>query len=140
MKVSELEDEIEKDSKIDPLNLESEILSTTKLIAKYLRIYKTYKYNVSTATKTLNQLYVHRMRYYKGECNSYKEEPFNYIIKNAKELERYLSADLEISETVDKLSKLETATEIIKEFLDTLKFRNNHLNYIIKLRMFEAGE
>lgn len=67
MKIDELHNEWEKDSIIDPLSLESELLSIPKIHAKYLRYLTNSKLILRKAESDLIRIRALKAKYFRGE-------------------------------------------------------------------------
>lgn len=132
---------MEQDTVINKLHLEGELLRTPTLINKYLKWHYEYKCAIGKGDTRMNQLIVEKARFYtgKGTSEEYRRMPFNDTISNQKDLERYISADKDICELAERILIHKAGCDMIQEFLETLKYRNNYLRTVLELRMFEAG-
>ena len=139
--LQELHDMIELDSKMDRTNLEGEILRCAKLFAKYIKEHFFYKKYVIENESKLNELIVVRMNYYNGnaDAQAYRDEPFDMIVKNQKQMETYLEADAKICEQRERVDTAKAARDMIGEMVESVKYRPNHLSTIIEIRKFEQG-
>lgn len=137
----ELMEEIEKDSNINPANLDGEILMVPKLIAKYLRYHHEYKRALSRGETLLKQLVLQRQKYYNGNGTSqeYRDEPFNDIVKNQSQMEAYLDADVKICDLREKIESTDILRSMCQEMLENLKYRSTHLATVQSIRQFNSG-
>ncbi len=134
--------ELEADSKINSLALSDEIVRSSELLFKWLKYHQFYKRTLSKAESRLNDMILRKTRYYDGHGTpqEYREKPFNEVIRNQTVLGQYVEADPEICTYRENIEAFEGLKEICSEMVNTLKFRNNHLNTIFEIRKFESGE
>lgn len=137
----EISQSIDKDSKINNLDLEGEILRTPILMAKYMKWHYEYKVALGKGESMMNQLVCAQMRFYqgKGDVADYKRKQFNDTVNNLKDMERYLNADEDICDLSEKIVAFESVRDTISVMIDNLKYRNNSIATIIELRKFESG-
>ena len=140
--ITELTQKITDDSRLDKTNLESEIVRTTKLFGEYLRMHFDYKKYYINSESLLNTVVLERQMFYNGQAEpkQYRDEPFDLVIRNGAEMERFLDGDAKICQQRENADIAKAAIEMIKEMLDMLKFRNNHISTILSVRKFEQGE
>jgi len=136
--IVQLLEQIKQDSILSN-DLEMEIHRSVKLLSKYIKYSYDYKCYLEKQKSELYKLTRIRMQFYQGEAESYKNEPFDYMCNNAKQLSIYLESDDTLCEQKERISAMEAAIESISTMVDSLKFRNNHLRTILELRLFEAG-
>lgn len=133
--------EIEKDSKIDSIELEHEMLNTPILMNKYMKWHFEYKVALAKGETAMNELkaklYIHYVG--AGESNDYRERPFNLEIKNSKDLEMFCKSDDRYCNLKEMIVEYEAVKDLLGTMIENLKYRNNTLASIIELRKFEAG-
>jgi hypothetical protein len=141
MLIEELLAEIEKDSKINQSNLESEIVRCTSLMAKYLRYHRQYKDAIVRMWKRKNECERQKQEYYAGRATSdvYRATPFNLVVKNATEMQRWILSDEEYSNMVVTVELIEDSMSKCELMIEQLKFRPNHIATILDIRKFESG-
>jgi hypothetical protein len=137
----ELISEITADSKIDQTNLESEIVKCTSLIAKYLRIHRKYKEGLIQMWAKRDATTLEKQEYYAGRALDYvyKNKPFNLEVKNAVEMKRWMEGDLDLLNMNKVILSVEDQMEKVEMMLEQLKYRPNHIQTILQIRMFESG-
>jgi len=137
----ELMAQVEVDSDINRMNLETEINRTMNLMSKYLRLNYQYKSAMIKGETKLAQLALERRDFYNGEADAaaYKAEPWNGIVKNMDHLNKLLDADVKICEYRAKVDNAKLLMDICEEMIISLRYRNNHINSILEIRKFEAG-
>lgn len=133
--------EIEQDSDIDLRDLKNEILKVPKLISKYLRYHKELRQLIARANSVMNELIVSKQQYYSGQADAseYRKKPFNFVIKNQGQLERYLEGDIDINSCREKMTHFEEMLFAVREMIDGLKYRPNHLTTIHNINVFQSG-
>ena len=141
MSCDEILQHIEKDSGINPTNLEAEVIRTMSLQVKYLRYHRNYKEYLIKAWRRIEQIEVELHDYYSGEASAdvYRQRPFNGIIKNQAELTRRINGDDRIQAAKSITQLAEDTIEKISAMLDSLKYRNNHIATMLEIRKFESG-
>ena len=137
----QLMNEIEEDSQIKQNHLKNEIVRCTHLIAKYLKIHRDYKEAVVAMWAKKNQTILQKQEYYAGRASSeiYRENPFNLEIKNAVEMKRWIEGDPDLVAMESIIQLTEDCMNKVEMMLDQLKYRPNHIQTILQIRMFEAG-
>jgi len=136
--INDLLNEIKSDYTISN-DIEMEIHRSIKLLAKYIKYSYDYKCYLEKQKSELYKLTRIRMQFYQGEAESYRNEPFDYMCSNAKQLSTYLESDEKLCSQKERIAAIEAAIDSITTTVDSLKFRNNHLKTILELRLFEAG-
>lgn len=140
--IEELMNHIEKDNKILQTNLEAEIVRIPQLQTKYLRYHREYKETLIQAWKILSSLEAEKHLYYSGKASSdvYRKKPFNLVIKNQAELNRWISSDEDVGKLTQNIKLTEDCLEKVNYMLESLKYRSNHIATILEIRKYESGD
>lgn len=119
----------EKDSKIDPVELDIASLATPTLHAKYFKIFSEYRFKKKQAALNLKQLTRRKFEYYTGKADAeeYKENPFDLKILKS-DLQLYIDSDPEIKDLQLKIDMY----DIIIEYLDGIIKMISNRSYQIK--------
>jgi hypothetical protein len=134
-------DEIEKDNKIDQMNLEGEINRCLSLTTKYLRFHREYKQSLVRMWAVRNKKELERQEFYAGRAanKTYRDEPFNIEVKNSTEMRRWIEGDPALVAMDEAIKLAEDSMAVIEGMLDSLKYRPNHIQTILEIRRFESG-
>lgn len=137
----DLIEEIEKDNKIDQLNLEGELNRCLSLTTKYLRYHRQYKELLINMWGFRDKTLLEKQEYYSGRAHSsvYKQQPFNIEVKNSTEMKRWIEGDPVLVEMDAKIKLTEDCLEKVQIMIDSLKYRPNHIQTILDIRKFESG-
>lgn len=141
--LNELLNELEKDSKIDRTNLESEIINCTTLYAKWLRYHKEFKSACIRGETLLAEEILKKQVFYSGQAepHEYRGHPYGNIqVKNQSEMERYINGDPDLTKRREQVDTAIQGKELCQTFLDSLKYRPNHLKTVLEVRRFELGD
>lgn len=132
---------IEQDNHINQHNLESELVRIPQLSVKYLRYHRQYKEVLIQAWGRQEKLKLEKHVYYSGKAESdvYRANPFNMVIKNQTELSTWINGDDAMVTLQANISLTEDCMEKVEAMLDSLKFRSNHIQTILQIRIFESG-
>ena len=123
MTLEDLQQQIEKDLKIDDTQLDIESISTPILHAKYLKYYSTYSLMLSKAESDLSITYKQRWLYYTGKADPevYKNDNFELKV-----IRQDVSTFIEADEVYIKIRQKVAYLKIVVKYLeDTLKQINN---------------
>ena len=85
MKLSELQNELDRDLKIDDTELDLESIRTPQLHNKYLKHYTKYSLQLRKTKDDYKVLHRQKWEYYTGKADAsvYKEKPFDLKILKA---------------------------------------------------------
>lgn len=144
MKLEEILDEWQIDSKIDSTCLDTESLKIPNLHHKYLKIFSSENLLLKKLNFQYKELELKKYEYYSGkmEENELKElgwEPFNFkVIKQ--DLSRYIEGDYDLVQLKLKIDYQVEKTETVKSILHTINNRAFQINNAIKWNMFLNGQ
>lgn len=141
MKLSEIQDEIDKDSKIDHAQLDREALNIPYLHSKYYRIYMDEIRMLRKMESDYKKLRKDKVLYYSGKApdDDYKSAPLNLKVLK-QDMEMYLDADDSLS-TMRHLCELQRdKCNMIEAFIKTLNNRSFMIKNAIDFIKFKNGQ
>ncbi len=144
MKLSEIQEMWEKDSKIDEINLGRESVRVPTLHAKYL----TYLSKVKLQSRKAESDYYNtrrlKYRYYRGEMtqtelNEYEWEQYqgNKPLKN--EMDEFLKCDKDLIELEDKVEYYRTVIYTLEQILRSINSRTWDIKTAVEYLKFTNG-
>lgn len=143
LKINELIEEWEKDSKINETNLKREVLNIPVLHAKYLRFLNEYKLAMYKIKFEYNKMENLRYNYYLGNLddktlNEYGWEQFELHVSKTG-AEKFLNSDEILNKLEQKKYYYEQTISICESVLSELKSRTFQIKAVIDLVKFEHG-
>ena len=142
MTLSEIQDQVKRDLKINDLELDIESLRIPSLHSKYLQLLTE---NSLLLKKTLGEFTVlkrNKWIYYSGKAPDevYKEKgEFPLKLSTKEEKSTFIEADEEIRELKGKVEYYETVVEYLQEVVKSISNRSFQIKNAIEWRKFEAG-
>ena len=142
MTLSEIQDQVKRDLKINDLELDIESLRIPSLHSKYLQLLTE---NSLLLKKTLGEFTVlkrNKWIYYSGKASDevYKEKgDFPLKLSTKEEKSTFIEADEEIRELKGKVEYYETVVEYLQEVVKSISNRSFQIKNAIEWRKFEAG-
>jgi hypothetical protein len=144
--IEEILAEWEKDSRIDPVNLDEASRVTPELHAKYLGMLSSTKLKLKNAEFKQKELMLDKWKWYNGKMSQeevvklgWDPDPFDGLRVLKGEMEHYVEADPELIASEAKITLLKTTIDTLKEILENVKWRHQTIRNIIEWRKFEAG-
>ena len=127
MDLSELQDQVDRDLKIDDTELDMESIRTPQLHNKYLKLYTKYSLQLKKAQDDYKILYRSKWEYYTGKADPdvYQEHPFDLKVLKA-DVGIYLDSDKDIQELGQKEAYIQAIVTYLEKILRELFF--HHLN------------
>ena len=103
MDLSELQDQVDRDIKIDDTELDMESIRTPQLHNKYLKLYTKYSLQLKRAQDDYKTLYRWKWEYYTGKATPdvYLEQPFDLKVLKA-DVSMYLDSDKDVQSWVKR--------------------------------------
>ena len=140
MKLSEIEQEIEKDSVIDDTRLEHESLRIPMLQAKYYRFFLAELRELKAAEYELGIVRKERTFYYMGKAPDevYRQEPMDFKVLKS-DLDLYMDADEKYVRARTRFDLQKAKTELLEGFIKTLNNRSFTIKNAIEYMKFKAG-
>ena len=142
MNLSEIQDQVKRDLKINDLELDIESLRIPSLHIKYLQFLTENSLKLKKANGELAVLKRNKWIYYTGKASEdvYKEKgDFPLKLKTKDEERTFIEADEEIQKKKTEVEYYETAVEYLQEIVKQIGQRNFQIKNAIEWRKFEAG-
>ena len=141
MDLSELQDQVDRDLKIDDTELDMESIRTPQLHNKYLKLYTKYSLQLKKAQDDYKILYRLKWEYYTGKADPdvYQEHPFDLKILKS-DVGIYLDADKEIQEVGQKEAYIQAVVTYLEKILREINNRNWTIRNTIEWKKFIHGE
>ena len=140
MTLEELQEQVDKDLKINDTELDLESLKTPQLHNKYLKHYNNFKLLLTRAESDYKILKRVKWEYYTGKASPqvYQQKPFNLKIMKS-DIDKYLESDEELIKAKQKIDYLETVVNYLDRTLKTISSRDWQIRNSIEWRKFTSG-
>ena len=142
MNLSEIQDQVKRDLKINDLELDIESLRIPSLHIKYLQFLTENSLKLKKANGELAVLKRIKWIYYTGKASEdvYKEKgDFPLKLKTKDEERTFIEADEEIQKKKTEVEYYETVVDYLQEIVKQIGQRNFQIKNAIEWRKFEAG-
>tara|TARA_Y100000593_G_scaffold93316_1_gene187782 strand:- start:304 stop:735 length:432 start_codon:yes stop_codon:yes gene_type:complete len=142
MNLSEIQDQVKRDLKINDLELDIESLRIPSLHTKYLQILTENSLKLKKANGELSVLKRNKWIYYTGKASEdvYKEKGnFPLKLKTKDEERTFIEADEEFQKKKTEVEYYETVVDYLQEIVKQIGQRNFQIKNAIEWRKFEAG-
>ena len=140
MTLEELQEQVDKDLKINDTELDLESLKTPQLHNKYLKEYNNFKLLLTRAESDYKILKRVKWEYYTGKASPqvYQQKPFNLKIMKS-DIDKYLESDEELIKAKQKIDYLETVVNYLDRTLKIIGGRDWQIRNSIEWRKFTSG-
>ena len=140
MTLEELQEQVDKDLKINDTELDLESLKTPQLHNKYLKHYNNFKLLLTRAESDYKILKRVKCEYYTGKASPqvYQQKPFNLKIMKS-DIDKYLESDEELIKAKQKIDYLETVVNYLDRTLKIIGGRDWQIRNSIEWRKFTSG-
>jgi len=140
MTLEELQEQVDKDLKINDTELDLESLKTPQLHNKYLKHYNNFKLLITRAESDYKILKRVKWEYYTGKASPevYKQKPFNLKIMKS-DIDKYLESDEDLIKAKQKIDYLETVVNYLDRTLKIIGGRDWQIRNSIEWRKFTSG-
>lgn len=140
MTLEELQEQVDKDLKINESELDLESLKTPQIHNKYLKYYNNFKLLLTRAESDYKILKRVKWEYYTGKASPkvYQEKPFNLKIMKS-DLDKYLDSDEDLIKSKQKIEYLETVVNYLDRTLKIVGGRDWQIRNAIEWRKFTSG-
>jgi hypothetical protein len=140
MTLEELQEQVDKDLKINESELDLESLKTPQIHNKYLKHYNNFKLLMTRAESDYKILKRVKWEYYTGKASPkvYQEKPFNLKIMKS-DLDKYLDSDEDLIKSKQKIEYLETVVNYLDRTLKIIGGRDWQIRNSIEWRKFTSG-
>ncbi len=141
MDLNELQNDVDRDLKIDDTELDLESIRTPQLHNKYLKLYTKYSLQLKKTQDDYKTLYRSKWEYYTGKADPdvYREKPFDLKILKA-DVAIYLDSDKEIQELGQKEAYIQAVVTYLEKILREINNRNWTIRNTIEWKKFIHGE
>tara|TARA_B100000287_G_scaffold406198_1_gene430456 strand:- start:97 stop:528 length:432 start_codon:yes stop_codon:yes gene_type:complete len=142
MNLSEIQDQVKRDLKINDLELDIESLRIPRLHTKYLQFLTENSLKLKKANGELAVLKRNKWIYYTGKASEdvYKEKgDFPLKLKTKDEERTFIEADEDIQKKKTEVEYYETVVDYLQEIVKQIGQRNFQIKNAIEWRKFEAG-
>ena len=142
MTLSEIQEQVRKDLKINDLELDIESLRIPSLHSKYLQLLTEHSLLLKKTQGEYAVLKRNKWIYYTGKAPEevYKEKgDFPLKLKTKDEERTFIEADEEVRELKGKVEYYETVVEYLQEVVKSISNRSFQIKNAIEWRKFEAG-
>lgn len=139
-------EEWQEDCKIDKNKLDETSRQTPMLHAKYLSLLSNVRLQIKQAEFKQKVLLKQKWLWYNGKMHQseieklgWDPDPFDGLKILKGEMDYYYDSDPEIVESEAKIQYLKEMSDVLKEIVDTLKWRHQTIGNMIKWNIFQAG-
>ena len=142
MNLSEIQDQVKRDFKINDLELDIESLRIPALHTKYLQLLTENSLKLKKSSGELSVLKRNKWIYYTGKASEevYKEKgDFPLKLKTKDEERTFIEADEDIQKKKTEVEYYETVVDYLQEIVKQIGQRNFQIKNAIEWRKFEAG-
>lgn len=140
MTLEELQQQAEKDLKINDTELDLESLKTPQLHNQYLKHLTKYKLMLSRSETEYNVMRKEKWEYYTGKADPsvYQEKPFNLKVLRT-DIDKYLDSDLELQKLKQKVDYIQTTVDFLDRTIRQISNRGFTIKNAIDWRRFTSG-
>jgi len=119
---------------------------TPKLHAKYLGYLTQAKLLLKKAESDQQVLLKNKFLWYNGKMSQeeivelgWKHDPFDGLKVMKGDMNYYYDSDAEIQKSEQKIAYYKAMVDALKEMVEGIKWRHQHIRNIIEVRRFESG-
>ena len=140
MDLEQLQEQADKDLKINDSELDLESIKTPQLHNKYLKHLTKFKLMLSRAESELHIKKREKWEYYTGKADStvYVEKPFNLKILR-QDVDKYIDSDEEVIRAKQKVDYLNTVVDFLDRSIRQITNRTFTIKNAIDWKKFTSG-
>jgi len=140
MDLEKLQEQADKDLKINDTELDLESLKTPQLHNQYMKHLTKYKLMLSRAETEYNIMKKEKWEYYTGKADAsvYAEKPFDLKILRT-DIDKYLDSDVDLQKQKQKVDYLDTVVEFLDRTIRQIGNRGFTIKNAIDWRKFTSG-
>ena len=140
MTLEELQQQVDRDFKLDDTELDAESVKIPLLHNKYLQHFNKFSLLLKKAEYDYKTLQRHKWEYYTGKSDPsvYAEKPFDLKVLKS-DLSIYIESDEDIIKMENKIVYLETVIKYVDGVLKSISARGWDIKNAIQWKNFEAG-
>ena len=140
MDLEKLQEQVDKDLKLNETELDLESLKTPQLHNKYMKHLTTFKLMLSKAESELHTLKRQKWEYYTGKADAsvYAEKPFDLKVLRT-DVDKYIESDEELIKLKQKKEYLTTVVDYLDRTIRQISNRGFTIKNAIDWRKFTSG-
>jgi hypothetical protein len=140
MDLEQLQEQVDKDLKINDTELDLESLKTPQLHNQYMKHLTKYKLMLSRAETEYNIMKKEKWEYYTGKADAsvYAEKPFDLKILRT-DIDKYLDSDIDLQKQKQKVDYLNTTVDFLDRTIRQIGNRGFTIKNAIDWRKFTSG-
>ena len=140
MDLEQLQEQADKDLKINDSELDLESIKTPQLHNKYLKHLTKFKLMLSRAESELHIIKRAKWEYYTGKADPsvYIEKPFNLKILR-QDVDKYIDSDEEVIRAKQKVDYLNTVVDFLDRSIKQISNRTFTIKNAIDWKKFTSG-
>ena len=140
MDLEKLQEQADKDLKINDTELDLESLKTPQLHNQYMKHLTKYKLMLSRAETEYSVLKREKWEYYTGKADAsvYAEKPFDLKILRT-DIDKYLDSDMDLQKAKQKVDYLNTTVDFLDKTIRLISNRGFTIKNAIDWRKFTSG-
>ena len=140
MDLEQLQEQVDKDLKINDTELDLESLKTPQLHNQYMKHLTKYKLMLSRAETEYSILKREKWEYYTGKSDAsvYAEKPFDLKILRT-DIDKYLDSDEDLQKQKQKVDYLSTTVDFLDRTIRQIANRGFTIKNAIDWRKFTSG-
>ncbi len=141
MKLNDLKEMCQKDTKIDGSDLDGYSISIPELANKYHQLRHEEKNTLRFFERQYKTLKLSRWLYYSGKANEneYEDKPFDLKVLKT-DMDMFLDADTQIMDIKDKIDEQEEKIKLIEETARIIQNASFNISNTIKWKKFLSGD
>ena len=140
MDLETLQEQVDKDLKINDTELDLESLKTPQLHNKYMKRYTKFKLMLTRAETDYSQVKRQKWEYYTGKADAsvYAEKPFDLKVLRT-DVDKYIESDEEMIKAKQKVEYLQAVVDYLDKTLRQITNRTFTIKNAIDWRKFTSG-
>ena len=140
MDLEKLQEQVDKDLKLNETELDLESLKTPQLHNKYMKHLTTFKLMLSKAESELHTLKREKWEYYTGKADAsvYAQKPFDLKVLRT-DVDKYIESDDELIKAKQKKEYLTTVVDYLDKTIRQISNRGFAIKNAIDWRKFTSG-
>ena len=140
MDLNELQNDVERDLKIDDTELDLESIRTPQLHNKYLKHYTKYSLQLKKAQDDYKELYRIKWEYYTGKADPsvYKDKPFDIKVLKS-DVHIYMDSDSDLQRADQKVAYQNQIVKYLEQVLRSINNRTFLIKNAIEWKKFTSG-
>ena len=140
MDLETLQEQVDKDLKINDTELDLESLKTPQLHNKYMKHYTKFKLMLTRAETDYSQVKRQKWEYYTGKADAsvYAEKPFDLKVLRT-DVDKYIESDEEMIKAKLKVEYLQAVVDYLDKTLRQITNRTFTIKNAIDWRKFTSG-